>query len=273
MSDPLKIFISQHRNALDTSVPDAHHWKGLSKALERLPQADAMERSILCDRILLDTAAAPTGLWAKISSALDCHLSQADPLECFIRENRDALDMERPDRQLWTAISQNLPTVAAAAPRAKVLTMGWQRHLLRAAAAIALLICGVGLGIWYAGGSATDGPFNRNGMAMSDVSTEYAELEDYYQRDIASKKEQLLRFTSNNKSELEGDLLQMDKAMEELRAELSHVPPGNREQVVRAMIENYKAKASILQRVLERLEETEAPENQPKSSKNDTERI
>ncbi len=44
--------------------------------------------------------------------------------------------------------------------------------------------------------------------------------------------------------------------MEQLRQELAIVPPGNREQVVRAMIENYKAKTAILQRVLERLEES-----------------
>jgi hypothetical protein len=53
--------------------------------------------------------------------------------------------------------------------------------------------------------------------------------------------------------------------MLELRGELANVPPGNREQVVRAMIDNYKAKAAILERVLERLEKAQHPdaERQP----------
>ena len=57
---------------------------------------------------------------------------------------------------------------------------------------------------------------------------------------------------------------QIDLAMQELRAELTDVPPGNREQVVRAMIENYKAKTAILQRVLERLEPTKTDQNDKK---------
>jgi hypothetical protein len=58
-------------------------------------------------------------------------------------------------------------------------------------------------------------------------------------------------------AEVRADLEQLDKAMEELRLELANVPPGNREQVVRAMIENYQAKLIILKRVLERLDDTQ----------------
>jgi hypothetical protein len=271
MSDTLKIFISEHRNAIDTAVPDAHHWKGLARVLDRLPEADELERHILCDRILLDTAAPSNDLWTKITHALDCQKQEADPLECFIREHREALDTAQPGQQIWANISQQI--TAEPTRKTKVVFMGggWQRNLLRAAAAIALLMTGIGLGMWFS--HSQIGPLNQGGMAMSEVSTEYAELEDYYQRDIESKKQQLAHFTSNSATDLEGDLLQMDKNMQELRAELANVPPGNREQVVRAMIENYKAKASILQRVLEHLQEIELPATQPKSSKNDTERI
>jgi hypothetical protein len=270
MSDALKIFISKHRNAMDSAVPDAHHWKGLARILDRLPQADALERHILYDRILLDTAVPASDLWTKITNELDCQAQDADPLECFIREHREALDNAHPNEQIWANISQQIPV--ASAPKAKIIGMGgWQRNLLRAAAAIALLITGIGLGMWFSQNNM--GPIGQDGMAMSDVSSEYAELEDFYQRDIESKKQRLAHFTSNTATDLEGDLLQMDKSMLELRAELANVPPGNREQVVRAMIENYKAKASILQRVLEHLQEIESPGTQPKSSKNDTERI
>jgi hypothetical protein len=136
-------------------------------------------------------------------------------------------------------------------PAIKV-TMGWQRSILRAAASIALLLTGVGLGLWYAHHDEKA----IAGMAMSDVSHEYAELEQYYQRDIAGKQVKLSSFSGSQPAEVHEDLDQLDDMMAELRQELANVPEGNKEQVVRAMIENYKAKTAILQRVLERLEQT-----------------
>ena len=64
------------------------------------------------------------------------------------------------------------------------------------------------------------------------------------------------------------DIEQLDKIMDELRRELASVPEGNRQQVVRAMIENYKSKTAILQRVLEHLEENQ---NRGKNSKSSNE--
>ena len=121
---------------------------------------------------------------------------------------------------------------------------------MRIAAAIGLLVAGVGLGLWYAGTQQT------SNMAMGEVSGEYREVEQYYQRDIAGKQQKLASFVGYQPAEVDEDLKQLDQIMSELRQELANVPRGNREQVVRAMIENYKAKASILERVLERLEES-----------------
>ena len=89
---------------------------------------------------------------------------------------------------------------------------------------------------------------------MADVSPEYAELERHYEHDITDKKEKLATFTGSQSADVLQDLDQLDRIMEELRRELADVPPGNRQQVVRAMIENYKAKTAILQRVLEHLD-------------------
>jgi hypothetical protein len=122
---------------------------------------------------------------------------------------------------------------------------------MRMAASLALLIAGIGGGIWYErNGNATEG------MAMSDVSGEYKELEQFYQRDITVKREKLATFTGSQPAEVGEDLEHLDEIMAELRRDLADVPPGNREQVIRAMIENYKAKMAILQRVLERLEQS-----------------
>lgn len=265
MTDSLKIFIQTHRNAFDASVPGAHGWPGVARTLDRLGTADQLEKTVLLDRLLLDTEAPSDCVWENIVADLDGKAGVSS-LECFIRENRDEFDTELPDLSVWKQIEQGIP----AAPKpATIIRVDWQRRLLRAAASVALLVTGMGIGLWYARSTGSAAP---GGMAMGEVSTEYRELEAYYQRDIAVKEEKLAQFTGNQSAEIEGDLEQMDKVMQELRQELANVPPGNREQVVRVMIENYKAKASVLQRVLQRLEEL-SPDHQQNNKKHENERI
>ncbi len=256
MNDSIKIFIQENRAAFDTALPGAQGWSEMQRLLDRLPQTDGLERAILSNRLLLDTAWPAEHVWANITADMDAR-RPADPLENFIRVNRADFDMAVPDLKIWGSLESSLP---AARQTAKKVIVHWQRTLLRAAAAIALLITGVGAGIWYANSAAA----RQAGMAMGDVSTEYHELEQYYQRGIASQQQELATFTGNESGDVYADLEQMDLAMNELRAELANVPAGNREQVVRAMIENYKAKMAILQRVLERLEQTKTDQNDTK---------
>ena len=246
-SSNLEQFIQQNRQAFDLAEPGAHNWPAIEQALDRLPNAGRLEQFILVHRALLDTEAPTENAWSNIERALDAPARpDADPLESFIHTHRESFDAETPDLRVWAAIEQQVP-----AQSAKTVPMHWSRNLLRAAAAVALLVTGIGIGVWY-GQSNTSA---QGGMAMSDVSSEYAELEHYYQRDITAKKEKLATLASYRDESLDDDLLQMDQVMSELRQELANVPPGNREQIVRAMIENYKAKAAILERVLEHLEQ------------------
>lgn len=255
-------FIREHRNAFDTAVPGAHGWAGLEKALDRFGAADSIEKALLSERVLLDTEAPSDRVWAGIEHALnDPEKGMRDPLERFIHEHREALDSEIPDLNVWAAIAKETPA------RARIVRMGWQRSLLRAAAAVALLVTGLGMGIWYAR-SAEPGA-----MAMSEVSNEYAEIEHYFQGEIAGKQQKLASFTGSQPAEVHEDLEQLDNMMAELKVELANVPEGNREQVVRAMIENYKAKAAILERVLERLDASTKTETLNSDSKNEIKNI
>lgn len=285
--DTLRQLIQRHREVFDTDAPDAFGWEGLHRALDRLRQSGALETFLLSNRPLLDSTplspevdrafrktldrlqtadpldvfllsnrpllddAEPAGsVWHHIQQSLD-QTKPRDPLERYIQENRDLLDAFEPTPALWNGIEGQLPTASSATDPGLHLTVRWSGTLLRAAAAIALLVTGIGLGLWL-GSSAP-----QSGIALADVSPEYAELQEYYERDIAGKKNKLTLFTGNRGSEVLDDLQQLDQVMEDLRRELGDVPPANREQVVRAMIENYKTKAAILQRVLEQLEKAE----------------
>jgi hypothetical protein len=251
MTDSIKNFIQQHRDAFDQNVPGAHGWAGVKTALDRLESADALERSVAHSRILLDTEIPDDCVWENIHAFLDGQHGSSDSLECFIRQNREDLDAAMPADNLWQHIEKTIPHTGW--PTAKRVGINWQRSLLRVAASLTLLIAGIGIGIWYA-------KSNTKGMDMADVSSEYGELEQYYQRDIATKQQKLATFTGNRPAEINLDLEQLDHIMQELRGELADVPPANREQVVRAMIDNYKAKTAILERVIKDLDTTQKPE-------------
>ena len=253
MTDVIKNFIQQHRDAFDPNVPDAHGWTGVKSTLDRLQSADLLEQHIAINRVIMDTETPDDCVWENISAHLDGQHGSADTLECYIRQNREELDTAIPNEGLWRAIEKTIPN--STRPAAKIVHFPWQRRLMRVAASLALLMAGIGIGNWYA-------QYSTGGMEMADVSSEYAELEQYYQSDIAVKQQKLASFTGNRPTEIKVDLEQLDQMMQELRQELSDVPPANREQVVRAMIENYKAKTAILQRVLEDLDTTHQPDHE-----------
>ncbi len=262
--DALKDFIAQNRHAFDAAVPDAHGWRGLSKALERLKTADGEASYILRNRVLLDTAAAPDHVWQKIAAVLDAQHDcmengSGDPLEDFIRCHRADFDAAVPDAAAWSNIVRQLEPEQRndiGVPLTMPLRVSWQRSLLRVAASVGLLVVGMGIGMWYmrAGGGLSD-----EAVALSDVSSEYAEMEQFYQRDIAAKRQKVAQFAGQQEPVISQDLQQLDHSMAELRYELEQAPPGNREQIVRAMIENYKTKVSILERVLEHIEPEQKP--------------
>jgi hypothetical protein len=247
-------FIEKNREAFDVATAPETVWANVDRVLERWPQADALEQCLLLDRPLLDTEAPAVGIWDKIQDVLDRSGAQDDTnLEAFIRTNRDDFDVAVPNPGAWSAVER-----ALTAPETMMVWRGgqWQGWVVRIAAAVALLLTGLAVGIWYAKNDAAPVAASKDGIELREMSSEYAELQDYYERDIAGKAQKLATFTSNTDTELNNDLEQMDRIMAELRHELADVPPANREQVVKAMIETYKAKAAILSKVLDQIENT-----------------
>ncbi|MCW5922431.1 MAG: hypothetical protein KIS77_08810 [Saprospiraceae bacterium] len=260
--DSIEHFIHSRRPDFDAATPEQHVWTKVEQSLARLQEADALETALLLNRAAFDTAEPDKRVWTSLESYLNETENQApDPLEYFIRENRDTFDQAVPDLSVWANIEKQTPG------KARIIRVGWHRSLLRAAAALALLVTGLSLGVWYA--RSSEPPV----MAMSQVSNEYAELEQYFQRDIEGKQRQLAKFAGSQSAEVEQDLEQLDNIMAELQLELATVPEGNREQVVRAMIENYRAKAAILERVLERLEKSTKTKTLNSDSNNEVKNI
>jgi hypothetical protein len=245
--DTLEKFIAKNREAFDVVATPATAWGEILRGLER---KGSLEQFIADNKPDFDVATPSDKVGEQLWLALS---KKSDGLEEFLIENKNQLDVATPPKAVWDKIEQNLPK-----SQAKVLFLGeYSKVLMRIAAGLALLITCFGAGMWYANSANSGG----NEMAMSEVSNEYAELEEFYQRDIAGKTQKLATFTSTNShAVVSEDMVQMDKMMEELKKELANVPVNKREQIIRAMIENYKAKAKILEKVLENIQEQQISE-------------
>lgn len=164
-----------------------------------------------------------------------------DKLEKFIRENREGFDREMPSLKVWADIDRALE-----ARQTRRVSL-WKP--LRAVAAVAaLLIIGAGAGVLLFRSDAALPP-------------EIAEMEQFYNQQVEQKMAQLARYETSG--EVEADLNQIDGLIAELQEELASAPKGQEEQIIEAMIRNYQTKLEILERVLERIRETNPKTTQP----------
>ena len=178
-------------------------------------------------------------------------------LEQFIRDNRNAFDAEAPPKGLWESIEADLPASKEKPNHGFSVLRGGK--LSRIAAAIALLVIGIGIGTKLGDGLSAES----SKVALAELAPEYSEVEAYYQRDIYSKTQRLAQFTAQS-NEVTNDLQKLELIMADLQKELENVPPARRQEVITAMIENYKTRASILERVLNHMEQkSKTNKNEP----------
>ena len=163
-----------------------------------------------------------------------------DKLEKFIAQNREAFDDGVPGLKVWASIEKELDQ---GKPRHTVVV----RYLKIAAAVVCLLM---------AGGVAGSYAFHQQSQpsSLADISPEYAKVEDFYNKQVNQKLNELVAY--RHVDAVAADLEQLDQIMQDLWKELQQAPAGSEEQIIEAMIDNYKVKLEILERVLEKVQST-----------------
>ncbi len=167
-----------------------------------------------------------------------------DSLEKFITQNRDSFDKEVPSLKVWAEIDKKM-----SAKTQKVKPRSLWRHVWMAASIVFLLTAGALIGIQVTRDAAD------NEMADQETwSKEYQEMESFYKGQVKEKVAQLAHY--NEDPSINEDLQQIDDFLLELKGELKDTPKGSEEQIVNALISNYKTKLAILERVLDRIQST-----------------
>lgn len=171
-----------------------------------------------------------------------------DQLEDYIQDNREAFDDAVPSLKVWAAIDKELSAQTDTATKQPGRRINLWRIATIAASVVLLLGVGAILGRQLSSGNGIE----KNLASDSEISREVEDMKSYYETQIENQEAKLVHY--NERKNIAPDLEQIDEHLEELAEELKSVPAGSEEQVINAMINSYQAKAAILEKVLENLE-------------------
>ncbi len=182
---------------------------------------------------------------------------KTDKLEQFIIANRKEFDTSEPDPAIWERIEKRRP----------ILSIGWQGIAWRAAVVVMIF------GLSWVLNDITD---KKSNQLFSGASIEIAaekspmmealfEAEFYYSSQINNKKELIILLTQNRPEilqEIDLEFVELDKIYEELKEDLKD--NADNEEVIEAMILNYRLKLGLLEEMLNLIKQSDNTE------KNDT---
>lgn len=168
-------------------------------------------------------------------------------LDNIIQENRSSFDAFEPDDGHFDRFEQKLNEFNSKNKQSK-FSFG---YLLKAAAVAVLMILS---GLWVYDNFSNQ--TIKQGIALSDVSPEYSEVELYYTQQVNKKYNEIdnLNFIdSTQKSILMDELHEMDKMYEGLKKDLTTNPSD--ERVINAMIKHYQLKVEVMNQIVLQLEQ------------------
>ena len=155
-------------------------------------------------------------------------MKEKDPLEEFIRSNRESFDDLKAPARVWKRIGKRSAPV---------------HHLWKwsAIAAGALLLLAVG---YIMGNSG-------NRMYHSQEWAEYQEAEQYYQTRVNQKLSEVKTLPVSD--QVLTDLQMLDEVYEELRKQLLEDPNASPQVLLAAMVKHQQQKLDVLEKIINRL--------------------
>ncbi|MBU0765868.1 MAG: hypothetical protein KJ607_13670 [Bacteroidetes bacterium] len=178
-----------------------------------------------------------------------------DRLEKFILENRDAFDMYEPGPEVWKRISRRENVQ-------KTRRFLWGNIVWKAAAAVAIFI---GSYFFY---KMVGSPQIENagniipGSEKNIVIPELAEAEGYYNQMVSLRMNEISQYASiypDIEQEIRVDLTELDSICAELKKDLKD--NIDNEEIINAMIHNYRLKLKVLEDILEYIRISDENEN------------
>ena len=168
-------------------------------------------------------------------------------LDNIIQKNRELFNANEPNDGHFERFEQKINELNK---KKKTFTFG---YILKAAA-VAILVVLSGLWIYE---NVNETKINR-GIALSEISPEYGEVEMYYTHLVNQKYgeiNQCQSLDSLQKKILVHELNDMDSIYENLKKDLTANP--NDKRVINAMIQHYQLKVEVMNQILSQLQQVQ----------------
>jgi len=177
-----------------------------------------------------------------------------DKLEQYILDNREKFDTLEPSEKLWDNIVKQKP-------KQKTLNLNSMKWIARVAAVI-IIFTGSYYFHEYRSQQILISSYNEKTNLDRDLYNTLLEAEYYYTAQIGVEKEKLYQLTVGNsmvREEIQNELEELDKEFRELKEDLRD--NADNEDIISAMIQNYRLKLRILQDMMFQLKQVKEEKN------------
>lgn len=177
-----------------------------------------------------------------------------DKLEKYILDHRGDFDEQEPGPDLWDKIDTR---------KARVIRINWKDIAWKAAAVAVIFVASYFFHDYMSSRKQyTHVPLRKNSELNAPIVKELIEAEAYYTSQINIRKEEVFRLTASNpevRHEIDDEMVDLDRVYTELKEDLKD--NADNEEVIEAMIQNYRLKLDILEEMLARLRQSNESQN------------
>jgi hypothetical protein len=144
-----------------------------------------------------------------------------------------------------------------------VIRINWKDVAWKAAAVAVIFVASYYFHDYMASRKQFPGSMTgKNSGINSPIIKELIEAEAYYTSQINLKKEEVFRLTASDpevRHEVDNEMVDLDRVYTELKEDLKD--NADNEEVIEAMIQNYRMKLDILEEMLLRLKQSDNSQN------------
>lgn len=166
-----------------------------------------------------------------------------DRLEEFILDNRSDFDDQVPAAENWNKIKANIKPVR---------NINWTARLVRVAAAVVIFVSSyIFIDYTFNENRSSMGYAGQSNQEMYENIPVLVEARAYYSGQIRHMEDEVFRMAGENspiREEITIEFEELDKVFTELKADLQD--DAANEEVIEAMIQNYRIKLQILEEIL-----------------------
>ena len=178
-----------------------------------------------------------------------------DKLEKYILDHREQFDDQEPDPAIWERVDTR---------KSPVIRINWRDVAWKAAAVAAIFVASYYFHDFMSSRkNGSQSLLGKNAEETSPMLRELIEAEAYYTSIINMKKDEVFRLTASNpdiRREIDMEMVDLDRVFSELKDDLKD--NADNEEVIEAMIQNYRLKLDILEDMLLQLNQTDESQNE-----------